>query len=125
MSSQRFYNALAAAALIGGEAGESDDENLVESDEDDEEYLPPLQQTYWSEVEESEDEIDSGIYFDANLRLFGEIRRFFDQMGHFCESSRTDEKNLGVLAGTWATVNALSLFRGQISFVCAVTELRP
>ena len=34
---------------------------------------------------------------DANLPLFGEIRRFFDQMGHFCELSRTDEKNLGVL----------------------------
>ena len=34
---------------------------------------------------------------DANLPLFGEICRFFDQMGHFCESSRTDEKNLGVL----------------------------
>ena len=36
---------------------------------------------------------------DANLPLFGKIRRFFDQMGHFCELSRTDEKNLVVLGG--------------------------
>ena len=36
---------------------------------------------------------------DANLPLFGEIRRFFDQMGYFCESFRTDEKNIGVLGG--------------------------
>ena len=49
---------------------------------------------------------------DANLPLFGEIRRFFDLMGHFCELSRTDEKNLRVLGGSWATVNALSLFKG-------------
>ena len=70
MSSQRFYNASAAAALIGGEAGESDDENLVESDEDDEEYLPPHQQTYWSEVEESEDKIDSGIYQNMTKLIY-------------------------------------------------------
>ena len=39
------------------------------------------------------------ILSDANLLLFGEVRQFFDQMGHFCESSRTDEKKLGVLGG--------------------------
>ena len=49
---------------------------------------------------------------NANLPLFSKIRRFFDQMGHFCESSRTDEKNLGVLGGSLATVNPLSLFKG-------------
>ena len=36
-------------------------------------------------------------FSDANLPFFGEIRQFFDQMVHFCESSRTNEKNLGVL----------------------------
>ena len=62
---------------------------------------------------------------DANLPLFGEIRRFFDQMGHFCKSPKTDEKNGGLLGyGGLATVNARSLFKGKISFAFATTELR-
>ena len=48
---------------------------------------------------------------DANLLLFDKICRFFDQIGQFCKSSRTDEKNFGVW-GSWVTVNMCSLFKG-------------
>ena len=52
-----------------------------------------------------------GKISDANLPLFGGIRRFLDQMGHFCKSSRTDEKIFVVWRGGWATVNARSLLK--------------
>ena len=42
MCSRKFYDLSSAVALVGGELGESDDENLVDS-EDDEDYLPPAQ----------------------------------------------------------------------------------
>ena len=58
MSSQKFYNASAPAAFIAGKADVRDDEDLVEPDE---EYLPSLQQTYWSKIEKSKDQIDSRI----------------------------------------------------------------
>ena len=61
------------------------------------------------------EDVGRGVRFsvtsDADHLLFGEIRRFFDQMGHFCESSRTDENNLGVLGESWAAVKALSYLK--------------
>ena len=42
----------------------------------------------------SDDILQSAFPSDANLPHFGEIRRFFDQIGYFYYSSKTGEKNL-------------------------------
>ena len=59
-SSRRVYNASYAAALIGGEASKSDDEFLVDSDDEDEEYIPPLSWSGWNDEELDNDSSDSG-----------------------------------------------------------------
>ena len=65
MSSQKVYDASYTAALIGGEAGESDDEFLMDSDEEDEEYIPPLPKADWNDTELDNDSSDSGRAFCA------------------------------------------------------------
>ena len=68
MSSRKFYDLSSAVALVGGELGESDDENLVDS-EDDEDYLPPAQSYDLLQNDENrpDEELDESGEFELSV----------------------------------------------------------
>ena len=57
----------------------------------------------------SDDILQYAFPSDANVPHFGEIRRFFDQIGYFYYSSKTGEK-MKEVEESWAIVNERSLF---------------
>ena len=68
MCSRKFYDLSSAVALVGGELGESDDENLVDS-EDDEDYLPPAQSydLLQNDVNRPDEELDESGEFELSV----------------------------------------------------------
>ena len=68
MCSRKFYDLSSAVALVGGELGESDDENLVDS-EDDEDYLPPAQSYDLLQNDENrpDEELDESGEFELSV----------------------------------------------------------
>ena len=69
MCSRKFYDLSSAVALVGGgELGEKDDENLVDS-EDDEDYLPPAQSYDLLKNDENrpDEELDESGEFELSV----------------------------------------------------------
>ena len=68
MCSRKVYDLSSAVALVGGELGESDDENLVDS-EDDEDYLPPAQSydLLQNDANRPDEELDESGEFELSV----------------------------------------------------------